>query len=186
MDIGSILLGLALLLVVTFVVLRPMLEQRAAPEPEEGAADQLLLRREQVLTQLRDLDFDHATGKFNEEDYAAQRAQLVAEGVAILKELDAQGIEAAAVGGNGRPAAPELDEIEAAIAQRRTRPAVPPPDEIEAAIGQRRQVRAAAASPSCPNCSAAVQPADRFCPKCGTALTATPRRARPAKAVRRR
>jgi hypothetical protein len=146
MDLGSILLGLALLLVVTFVVLRPILERCGAAEPDEPPADRLILTREQVLTQLRDLDFDHATGKLNEDDYAAQRAQLMAQGVAVLKELDSQ---------SAAPAAPEADEIE-------------PLDEIERAISQRRARRPAALR--CSNCSAVVTAGDRFCPKCGKPL----------------
>jgi hypothetical protein len=148
MDLGSILLGLALLLVVSFVVLRPILE-RSAAEVDESPADPLLLTREQVLTQLRDLDFDHATGKLNEDDYAAQRAQLMAQGVAVLKELDSQAAP---------PVGQVPDEIE-------------PLDEIERAIARRRAPRPVApAVLHCPNCAAVVSAGDRFCPKCGEPL----------------
>jgi zinc ribbon protein len=153
MDLGSIFLGLALTLVVTFLVLWPLLERPGTGEPDAPPADPLLLTREQVLTQLRDLDFDHATGKLNEDDYATQRAQLMAQGVAVLKELDSQ----AAV-----PAGPEADEIR-------------PLDEIERAISERRASRPAAPTSAvlrCPNCGAAVSAADRFCPRCGQALRA--------------
>ena len=150
MDLGSILLGLALLLVVTFVVLRPILERPGAAEPDEPPADPLLLTREQVLAQLRDLDFDHTTGKLNEDDYAAQRAQLMAQGVAVLKELDSQAAAPSA--------ATEPIDIE-------------PLDEMERAIAKRRARRpASAVALRCPNCSAAVSAGDRFCPKCGQAL----------------
>ena len=176
MDIGSILLGLALLLVVAFVVLRPMLARPALPDPDEDSVNQLLLHREQALTQLRDLDFDHATGKFNEDDYAVQRALLVAEGVTALKALDAHG---------SAPAAPELDEIEAAVAQSRARrAALSPEDKLEASPGARRA--ASAALLICPECSTAVLLGDRFCPKCGTPLTSVAHRGGPAKAADRR
>ncbi len=149
MDLGSILLGLALLLVVTFVVLRPILERPGAVAPDESPEDPLLLTREQVLIQLRDLDFDHATGKLNEDDYAAQRAQLMAQGVAVLKELDSQAAAPAQA----------LDEIERAISLRRaSRPAAP--------------AAAATALPRCDNCSAVITAGDRFCPKCGQPLRA--------------
>jgi hypothetical protein len=151
MDLGSILLGLALLLVVSFVVLRPILDRSTANERDEPAADPLLLTREQVLAQLRDLDFDHATGKLNEDDYAAQRAQLMAQGVAVLKELDSQ-----AASTDGQP----VDEIE-------------PLDEIEHAISLRRARRPAAAPLYCGNCGAPVAAGDRFCPKCGHPLQAS-------------
>src|SRR5690348_8556627 len=160
MDIGSILLGLALLLVIAFIVARPLLEPPAVRDLPASPADRLLARREQVLAQLRDLDFDSATGKFNAEDYAAQRAQLVAEGVDILKQLDALGVssEQAAAPATlaGAPAsAPSgapADEIEAAVAQLRARraaagrPAAAPSktaigEEIEASVAARRAAR---------------------------------------------
>jgi hypothetical protein len=144
MDLGSILLGLGLLILVSFWVLRPMLEGPRVSANDEPPADPLVFTREQVLTQLRDLDFDHATGKLNEEDYALQRAQLMAQGVAVLKELDSQAAAPVA----------QVDEIEAAIAQRRAR----------------RPSTSAALH--CGNCGAVVSAGDRFCPKCGQPLAA--------------
>jgi RNA polymerase subunit RPABC4/transcription elongation factor Spt4 len=197
MDIGSLLLGLALLLVIALIVARPLLEQTGVREQPANPADQLIASREQVLTQLRDLDFDQATGKINQEDYAAQRGQLVAEGVAILKQLDALGIEAGqpATPSAAAPAMAPADEIEAAVAQLRARRAsaaaieptlnraparaAPSPrnldDEIEASVAERRAAGPAkqptAAKLACAQCGADVQADDRFCPKCGSALT---------------
>lgn len=168
MDLGSILLGLALLLVTGFIVARPLLQgahERA--RAARGEADALLFRRERLLIQLRDLDFDHATGKIADDDYAAQRGVLVAEGVEVLKALDALGLNAAP--SNGAAHAPE-DEIEAAIAQARGRPAAPPEEAMEAAVRAARRTAPAApaaAALACGNCGAGVQPDDRFCPRCG-------------------
>src|SRR5260221_5737584 len=117
MDIGSILLGLALLLVIAFVVARPLLEHASVTDTPASPSEQLLAQREQVLTQLRDLDFDHGMSKINDVDYAAQRAQLVAQGVALLKQLDVLGLPAEEAQAAGAPA----DEIEAAVARRRGR-----------------------------------------------------------------
>jgi len=136
--------------------------------------DLLLANRERVLTQLRDLDFDRTMGKINEVDYAAQRAQLVAEGVAILKQLDALGAAASQPG--GEPA----DEIEAAVAQVRARRAAPAPvdvdAEIEAGVAAAAARRASKPSGSdkvfCPQCGAEAVPGDRFCARCGTPLPA--------------
>ena len=179
MDLGSLLLGLALLLLVAFIVARPILERRDMPDQEISRADQLVAERESLLAALRDLDFDHATGKISDEDYTPQRAQLVAQGVAILKQLDALG-----------PALPEHavsaeDEIERAVAARRRssleRRATPAAravqsadDLIEAAVAARRKP-APAQHPApdgvtCSNCGALAKPGDRFCPKCGRVL----------------
>ncbi|MGH2520862.1 MAG: zinc ribbon domain-containing protein [Anaerolineales bacterium] len=89
MDFGSILLAVALLLLVGAFVARPLLQRVDANAKRQTERDKLEAEREVVLTALRELDFDHATGKVGEEDYAAQRAVLVAQGVALLKQLDA-------------------------------------------------------------------------------------------------
>src|SRR3990172_11690320 len=93
MDFGSILLGLALLLLAGFIVARPLIDGERPHEAEATPADSLLAERDNLLTALRDLDFDHATGKIADEDYTPQRAQLVARGVSVLKELEALGAE---------------------------------------------------------------------------------------------
>jgi hypothetical protein len=174
MDLGSIFLGLALLAIVAFVVARPMLLGGPDRERAErgGQADQLLFERERLLAQLRDLDFDQATGKLAADDYAAQRAGLVAQGVAVLKQLDALGVSTAPA--NGAAHAVE-DDIEAAIAAARSRwatapaPAATMEDSIEARVAARRSVVAPAegAALACANCGAGVESADRYCPQCG-------------------
>ncbi len=172
MDIGSILLGVALLLVVAFIITRPLLVGSEGRDRQPGPADDLRAEHERVLTQLRDLDFDHATSKIMDEDYTAARAQLVAQGVTVLKQLDE--LSAAIVAqpaATGRARTVE-DEIEAAVAQR---PALVllgragAEDEIEAALARRRPVSAQA----CGQCGASVTADDRFCPVCGAAQTVT-------------
>lgn len=181
MDIGSILVGLALLAVVAFVVAQPFLERRGERERQVTQADALIAEREQVLDALRDLDFDHAMGKITTDDYAPQRERLVQRGVALLQQLDALGVVPAPA--NGAAGAPE-DEMERAIAARRLGGAGAPPapgadDQIEAAIAARRQssgaVRVAppaqaATGPACPKCGTTAKADDRFCGRCGTAL----------------
>ncbi len=187
MDLGSLLLALALVVAVAAFVARPLLQRNSA-RPFAAASDDLVAQREAVLIELRDLDFDHATGKIGDDDYAAQRARLTAKGVEIFRALDAR-----------RPAA-DGDDIEKAIAARRrgesrpgpkaARPVVPRADgDIEKAVAARRRraespPRPDAALPrpnghsapaltACPNCAASIQPGDKFCPKCGARLTAS-------------
>jgi len=208
MDIGSLLLGLALLLVIAFVVARPLLEHASVTDTPVSPAEQLLAQREQVLTQLRDLDFDHSMSKINEVDYAAQRAQLVAQGVALLKQLDALGvppdadmavvpgsatdaIEAAVARRRGRPGATATvvdlnEQIEARVADRRAGQVAPAAAAsveaaIEAKVAERRASQAAPAADRvfCGQCGTPAQPGDRFCARCGAALAAPD--ARPAK-----
>jgi hypothetical protein len=161
MDLGSIFLGVALLLVVAFIVAQPLLAGDLRRERQPGPADQLRVEHERVLTQLRDLDFDHATGKLLDEDYTAQRAQLVAQGVEVLKQLDALTAAIAAAEPTAARAASVDDEIEAALAARKAGRSAPPPT-----------TPPAAASVTCPHCGRAAAAGDQFCGKCGQRLPA--------------
>ena len=77
MTIGAVLVGLALLVVIVSMVVRPLTERGRRDEvpPEENHQPQL----EPVLAALRDLDFDHQTGKVSEDDYTPARAGLLAK-----------------------------------------------------------------------------------------------------------
>ena len=197
MDIGSLLLSLALFLLVAAIVARPLLDRTSAADGSATPTDDLVTQREAILIELRDLDFDHETSKVGDDEYAAQRARLVAKGVETLRALSAtSNIEQAA------PASDNFDdEIEKAVAARRKRKAAPVPvsnvdDEIEKAVSARRKSKVVPAAPSvdaeiespviaqrrdftgagpfakfCPQCGAAAVPGDKFCAKCGASLT---------------
>jgi len=45
-------------------------------------------RKDVVYENLRDLNFEHSAGKFQEEDYRAQRALLENEAAEILAEIE--------------------------------------------------------------------------------------------------
>ena len=66
MTIGAFLVGLALLALIVSIVLRPLAQRGRRDEaaPQEHAPPRL----EAVLAALRDLDFDHQTGKGAQED----------------------------------------------------------------------------------------------------------------------
>lgn len=180
MDIASLLLGLALLLLVVFIVARPLVERHSLRERAPGHAEQLWFERERVLAALRDLDFDHATGKLLDADYTAPRAALVTQGVEILRQLDALGVvEPEPQSGKPGGAAVLDDEIEQAVARLRRQPAV----DRTAGLAARDQGAAAVAPPplpaavpsdiaplACAQCGRHAHPADRFCGKCGAAL----------------
>jgi hypothetical protein len=158
-DFGTLLLDLALLAVVAYLIARPLLRPAHTRDAQPSAADALIAERERLLAALRDLELDHATGVVAAQDYGPQRAQLVARGAAVLRELDAL---AAKPRGQA--------------AQRRRSVE----DEIEAAVSQRRQGRRGAASrpveaqpaAACPACGQAPKPGDRFCAHCGSTLEA--------------
>jgi hypothetical protein len=186
MDLGSIFLILAVLLLVGLFVTRPLLaRQDSQPVTGEPVTDHelssLLAERDRVLTALQELDFDYTLGKIPEEDYPSQRARMLEYGAGILRQIDQ-------LRGEEKPPSGEQDEaeerLEAAIAARkldgqRRAPGlvngagvVPakvasPDDELEVALANRRRARQGKAAGFCPNCGSAVQRSDKFCPRCG-------------------
>jgi hypothetical protein len=180
MDIGSIFLILALLVVVILFVGRPLLDRKAYATPPTSAIEDhelssLLAERDQVLNALQELDFDYALGKIPEEDYPDQRAILINEGSVILRRLDE-------IQPSGTSDAAE-ERLEIAIASRRAdaglittatgqsdgngHKTLPPDDELETLIANRKRTRTDKATGFCPQCGSPLQKADRFCSKCG-------------------
>jgi hypothetical protein len=80
--IAGILL-LAALLVYTFWP-----ENGFASQREKTRLDFLLERKDQLYENLRDLNFEFRAGKYPEEDFQAQRAQLENETALLLAEIE--------------------------------------------------------------------------------------------------
>jgi hypothetical protein len=182
MEIVVALIGLTMAVIVAAYIAAPFTARsRVIAVPEETLREKLQAERDTVLFALRDLDFDFQTGKLGEADYRATRERYAARGVEILKELDALGDE-------GKSPAAVADEIEAAVQARRKAKPVPSAlkeDDIEAAVRARRQsargapqsttlapaVTSAGVRTQCPECGRPIDPSDRFCARCGAALT---------------
>ncbi len=59
-----------------------------ASQREKTRLDFLLERKEQLYENLRDLNFEYKAGKYPEEDFQAQRAQLENEAALLLAEIE--------------------------------------------------------------------------------------------------
>ena len=179
MDIGSILLLLALLVLIGLFIARPLIDREAVEvSPEEDRQEHeistLLAERDRVLTALHELDFDNALGKIPKQDYPAQRALLLQQGADVLRKLDEYDQVA--------PANDMEARIEQAIAERRAisvsqLEAVPESvlvrdadDVVEVQLANRRRTRQDKSAGFCPQCGRPIQKSDRFCPKCGYAI----------------
>jgi len=181
MDIVVALIGLALVVLVAVYIAQPLiLKTRVKTAAPESPRDKLLAERDTLYATIRDLDLDFHTGKLVEADYRAMREAYAARGVEILKELDAMNVGPQEAKSKRQKAV--ADDIEAAVqARRKGKPQVAgrmaEEDEIEAAIRARRQTKignqqSTISHPACPSCGTLFDPADRFCAKCGAALTA--------------
>lgn len=141
MTTGSILLAIALLIVLLLYLLRPFLTSSSTNQPINPQR-KLLAEKEQLLNQIRALDFDHSTGKIPDEIYQAQRSHLVRQSALILQELDSH-------------TADFTPDIEAAI---------------ETAVARLRHTSSNGQGNFCPHCGESADPDDKFCAACGYQL----------------
>jgi predicted nuclease with TOPRIM domain len=59
-----------------------------ASQREKTRLDYLLERKDQLYENLRDLNFEYRAGKYPEEDFQVQRAQLENETAQLLAEIE--------------------------------------------------------------------------------------------------
>jgi hypothetical protein len=181
LTVGSILLGVAVLVLVLLYLARPF----AAAEDDEKrvdreAVDALLLRKESLLRDIRELDDDYESAKVAPELYRHTRPQLLKQAALVMKQLDEHGYTELPAGAG---ISPDLDrQIEAAVSRLRT------PEQLDAQI-EAAVLRTRSATPApingqtqfCPQCGRRVEPDDRFCPKCGRNLLQEPHPSRVAR-----
>ena len=163
MDIGSILLMVALVVLVGAYIASPLrIGAKIAKHPEINIeVSELLAERERVLETLTELDFDNELGKIPDGLYPMQREALVKRGAAVLRLLD---------------------EIQSAETESETDTPLDlvleynQDDPGEALIAARRITRTAIIAKKdtnqkyCANCGAKIQLGDKFCPDCGQKL----------------
>ena len=169
MDLSAILLLIALLLGVGLYLAAPLIfgSRRRNTNEESSEISSLLAERDRVINSLQELDFDFRLGKIPDEDYPAQRAELLQKGADILRKLDAL-----------QPQPISDDEVEAGIERaaeaRRADAAIktepPSDDEIESMLAARRKGRKGRPAGFCPKCGKVVLATDQFCASCGKAL----------------
>lgn len=176
MELISIFLSLAVLIIVGMYLYSPFRERRArSVTEEEHELSALMAERDRVINSLQELDFDFKLGKIPEEDYPVQRAFLLQKGADILRKIDA----IAPPFPNGRGAEGEAQDTEArlekAIATRRADGATAKPevtdDDLESMIARHRGGRKVKSAGFCPKCGKPVMVTDRFCPSCGKSLS---------------
>lgn len=156
MEIGSLLVTVAIAIMVVGYIARPLIDNRGyAVTDADRRWSSLQAERDRILNVLQDLDMDHAMGKIPARDYGEQRSELLIRGAGILRELDL--LTGGVSGANGETSF--LDSASKALEEQ-----------IEAAVLERRGASGAPESNFCSNCGNALERGDRFCPKCGTAI----------------
>jgi hypothetical protein len=97
LETVALALGALLTVLCVLFVARPLLRQgtgrdeaRAALGPAEDARLRLFERRDRALAALKELEFDHRTGKVSDEDYGALVGPLRREAAEALKALESE------------------------------------------------------------------------------------------------
>lgn len=172
MEIGSIFLLLAVLILAAFFVARPFIEERRMQtvSAQDQTHSALLAERERLILALQELDFDHVLHKIPAEDYPSMRAALIQKAADVLRQLDSfQEAEYAPDDAERR--------IEAAVAARRadaaaqsTRPDPETDDAIESLIAARKAARREKSGGFCAKCGKPILHSDIFCSSCGQPL----------------
>ncbi len=160
MTVGAVLLGLALLLPIVAVVVRPLTHPaEAAPIPaDEGGPGRL----EPVLAALRDLDFDHQTGKVSDQDYAPSRAALLAQAAEVMARGSGSSVEDI-LEERVREIRRHLEEASPARSCPACGGRISHGDRFCSNCGHPQGL-------ACPRCGTAVQAADVYCVICGRRL----------------
>src|SRR5688572_3486731 len=107
---------------------------------EETEWDLLLRKKEVLLGNMQDLDFEYKCGKLSETDYAQVRKEMMGEVAAVLDRI--HGIEASL----------DLDTL------------------IRREIVARKSPESKKALQTCPSCGANNPPKNKFCAECGAKL----------------
>lgn len=85
-DTQGLIAGMFLLFALVVYTFWP--ENVFASQKEKTRLDYLLERKEQLYENLRDLNFEYRAGKYPDEDFQAQRAQLEDETAHLLSEIE--------------------------------------------------------------------------------------------------
>lgn len=117
--------------------------REAAADAQGDAIERLTLQKETLYAAIRDLDFDHQTGKVDAEDHAELRRQMEAEAADILRQLDL---------------ADPLADLDLVAEQ-----------EI-LAYQQNEATSVLASEAACPACGTALAADPTYCPICGQSL----------------
>ncbi|HEY9226136.1 MAG TPA: zinc ribbon domain-containing protein [Gemmatimonadaceae bacterium] len=124
--------------------------------------------QESAVTALREIEFDRATGKLSETDYADLKTRYTREAVEAMRRESASALTASA---SSRPSDDELEAVVRAYREQHTKcPTCGPRPEPDAVFCSNcgRYLR-----DKCAGCGAPVEALDaRYCVNCGNQLAA--------------
>jgi hypothetical protein len=86
--IGYLILAVVVLAVAAFVLWPLLRSQRQLVVSVPARIADLQARRQYLVQAIRDVDFDHASGKMLDEEYEETRGKYVREAAIVLRDLE--------------------------------------------------------------------------------------------------
>lgn len=182
----GLLIALLISAVAIVAVVWPLLKKGPAPVLiEDDRLTELLLRKEQVLASIKELEFDYRVGKLSDEDYQQYDQRLRRQAIGIMQQIEQVAPESAGLDAtleneiqhrrmvkvDARADAPSIDAaVESEIARRRRHP-------TPAATAAPALVATATNGDAvrfCTNCGSQVSAQHKFCAQCGAPIEQTP------------
>lgn len=153
MDLGSLLILLAIFLAAVLYLVRPFFSEGDSPLQLQAGASSLLAEKERLLTAIEDLEQEFWLDRIPEKDYRRKREYLLKTTAGVLQEIELlqQDFPQAE-----KTREDEDDRIEE--------------ESLEAMIEARRKKLHQQPRGTCPSCGADVYRGDQFCGRCGEAL----------------
>jgi hypothetical protein len=178
MDLGSLLFITGILIMVAFFIAQPLIKHKPYwMSGDDQKLSALTAEQERIISVLVELDFDYNLGKIPAEEYPAQRRFMLAQGAKVMQQLDTlraqkenRGIEIN-LEANGNLQGIESSKEPVRKERGGKRPLKTPDDDLEVLLAARRRERGEKAGGFCSQCGNPVQQSDRFCPRCGEALS---------------
>lgn len=141
-----------------YYVLVPFLSEgiMVVDETTDTRASALELRKINLYTQIREVEFEREMGLTDQEDFERSREDLVTEAAEVLRDLE--GLP---------PTTPDVEKTPVPLAEMSTCPSC----QTLVARGARFCTHCGTQlGSSCPQCDAATSHDDRFCTNCGRGL----------------
>ncbi len=159
MEPGAILLFLSTLVFIFVFMAQLFTNHWRIKDQRAYEFSILLVNRENVLNDQRELDFEFKFGKVPLEEYSAQLSSPVPVDAGVLRQREK--IQSLPIASTEEPVKP--------MALVKT--IIPLADEdLEDLIAKRRAARQQKAAGFCTKCGKPIQQSDRFCSSCGQAI----------------
>ena len=117
---------------------------------EDERLSELIVRKDAVLLSIKELEFDHRTGKLSQDDFDLFNHRLRQQAVGLLRQIERR--------------SPDLAQLDAQVEKEIAA--------MRATVSVAEDVDPAPSSETiaCPTCHNPVTSTDNFCAKCGTNL----------------